>query len=207
MSVQTRILYVPDATGRTQTNPLVNRTVLDLPGASEATEKVRTPVALRPAPRLSASTPVVDRTGTFPVLMMIAVPTIRPRSSCTEMCPNRESKPRHCGLGADVARRGPCPDSGACGEPEQETHADCADQHAPQPPRRRFPHEGNVPQHRLKPCACLRPVKHRYAPMLIPAMPATWRRKPRATAQSRFSSSLRHAPKREEPLSKNRIIV
>jgi hypothetical protein len=63
----------------------VSRTLLNPPGASEGTEKLTTPVALPPEPRLRPSNPVVDLTGAFPVFTIVAVPTNRPRSSRTEI--------------------------------------------------------------------------------------------------------------------------
>src|SRR5437868_2084936 len=61
-------------------------TVLEPPGGSDETEKLRTPVGLSRKPRLTPSTPLVDRTAPFPVFTTVAVPTIRPRASRNETC-------------------------------------------------------------------------------------------------------------------------
>src|SRR4029079_14260338 len=61
-----------------------NSTPIEPRGGSEGTEKVRTPVGFPPEPRLTPRTPVVGRTGAFRVFTIVALPTMRPRSLCTE---------------------------------------------------------------------------------------------------------------------------
>jgi hypothetical protein len=59
--------------------------LLELRGTSVETGKVRTPVGSTAGPRLRPSKPVVARTGAFPVFTIVAVPTIRSPSLCTDM--------------------------------------------------------------------------------------------------------------------------
>jgi hypothetical protein len=83
-SMHTRTVYRPDPTGIARPTSAVNDTRLALPGESDGTENLRTPVAPPPEPR-AASNPVVDLTGTSPRLTIVAVATIRPSRSRTAL--------------------------------------------------------------------------------------------------------------------------
>src|SRR5947207_7662124 len=86
MSVQIRALCVRDPTGRDWISPVLSPTRLEPRGGSDGIEKPRTPVALPLGPPLRPRTPVVDRTEALPLFTTLAVPTIRPPRSRTEIC-------------------------------------------------------------------------------------------------------------------------
>jgi hypothetical protein len=109
MSVQTRALYDPDPTGSAATNRVLSCTLLEPPGGSVGTEKVSTPIASPPEPRLTPSKPVVDRTVVSSVFTMVAVATIRPRSwrteiRCTESGKGAAAAPARTARAATPAR-------------------------------------------------------------------------------------------------------
>lgn len=77
-------MYRPDRTGRARTGRVLNRSRRVLPGESDGTEKVSTPVASAPEPPRTIE-PVVDLTRTSPEFTILAIAVMRPSCSPTEM--------------------------------------------------------------------------------------------------------------------------